>query len=276
MPSGMQGDDTMGLQSISRLTVGTGPVGTIGDPEQLNVIRRVMDEGDIWMHCANYGEGSFQNLKAAFSERPSKVPRTIYKVDGITAEGFRTTLRDFLAQTAVTRTDIAQVCGFPLSKEPDAVLAAMAMARRQGTADAFIMEVVPSYCDKVPDYIRQGLFDGYTFYYNVIECAASDAVLNLMERQRVPILTMRTFAGGEFFRGTSPHARELKGLFQKSGCANETEFCVRFALSVPASVTTIAGTSKLAHLDLLLEAARRFTPLEPRIVERVRVLLRRS
>jgi aryl-alcohol dehydrogenase-like predicted oxidoreductase len=264
----------MALQTISKLTVGTGPVGKIGDPEQMNVIRRVMDEGDIWMHCANYGEGSFQNLKAAFSERPSKVPRTIYKVDGITADGFRTTLRDFLAQTAIKRTDIAQVCGFPLSKEPDAVLAAMAQAKQQGTADAYIMEIVPSYCSQVPDYIRQGLFDGYTFYYNIIECAASNAVLALMAKHHVPILAMRTFAGGEFFRGTTPQNQELKALFLKSGCASETEFCVRFGLSVPSSVTTIAGTSKLAHLDLLLDSARHFKPLEPRILEGIQSMLR--
>lgn len=265
----------MALQTLSKLTVGTGGVGTVGDPEQINVIRQVMDQGDIWMHCANYGEGSFQNLKVAFGERPSKVPKTIYKVDGITADGFRTTLRDFLAQTAVKRTNIAQVCGFPLSQEPDAVLEAMAKARQQGTVDTFIMDLVPSYCDKVPDYIRQRLFDGYIFYYNVIECNATDALLALMEKQEVPIFAMRTFAGGEFFRGTAPQHQELKALLQKSGCANETEFCIRFALSVPASVTTIAGTSKVAHLDLLLDAARRFKPLDPAIVKRVRSLLRR-
>lgn len=265
----------MTLQAISKLTVGTGGVGTIGDPEQINVVRRVMDQGDIWMHCANYGEGSFQNLKVAFSERPSKVPKTIYKVDGITADGFRTTLRDFLAQTAVQRTNIAQVCGFPLSKEPDAVLAAMAKARQQGTVDTYIMDLVPSYCDKVPGYIRQGLFDGYIFYYNVIECSATDALMALMVEKRVPVFAMRTFAGGEFFKGTAPQHQELKALFQKSGCADETEFCIRFALSVPASVTTIAGTSKTAHLDQLLGAARRFKPLDPAIVKQVRSLLRR-
>jgi aryl-alcohol dehydrogenase-like predicted oxidoreductase len=266
----------MKLQTISTLTIGTGGVGKIGDPEQINVIRRVMDHGDIWMHCSNYGEGAFQNLKVAFSERPSKVPKTIYKVDGITAEGFRTTLHDFLAQTSVQRMNIAQVCGFPLSKEPDAVLDAMTKARQQGIVDNFIMDLVSSYCDTVPDYIRQGLFDGYIFYYNVIECTATDAVLALMEKYKVPVLAMRTFAGGEFFHGTAPQHEELKMLFQKSGCASETEFCVRFALSVPLSVTTVAGTSKIAHLDRLLDAARRFKPLDPVIVNQVRMLLRRT
>lgn len=266
----------MKLQTISTLTIGTGGVGKIGDPEQINVIRRVMDQGNIWMHCANYGEGAFKNLKVAFSERPSKVPKTIYKVDGITAEGFRTTLRDFLAETAVQRTSIAQVCGFPLSKEPDAVLEAMAKARQQGIVDTYIMDLVPSYCDKVLDYIRQGVFDGYIFYYNVIECTATDAVLALMEKHQMPILAMRTFAGGEFFRGTAPQHEELKSLYQESGCASETEFCLRFALSVPLSVTTIAGTSKVTHLDLLVDAARRFQPLDPVLVNRVRALLRRN
>ena len=52
----------MALHELSRLTVGTGGVGRIGDEEQLGVIRRVMDEGDVWMHCANYGEGAFRAM----------------------------------------------------------------------------------------------------------------------------------------------------------------------------------------------------------------------
>ena len=266
----------MALQKLSRLTVGTGGVGKIGDPEQLNVIRRVMDAGDIWMHCANYGEGAFQNLKAAFGERPKQVPRTIFKVDGITVEGFRTTLRDFLAQTGLERMDIAQVCGFPLSQEPDAVLAAMAEARRQGTVDAYIMDLMPAYCAKIPDYLRRQLFDGYIFYYNVFECHANDAVLSLFEQQRTPVLAMRVFAGGELFQGGSPQHEKLNALFLQSGCRDQVEFCLRFSLSVPASVTAIAGTSKVAHLERLIEAARAFRPLDPAIVSQIRVTLRRT
>ena len=266
----------MTMQTVSRLTVGTGGVGKVGDPEQLNVIRRVMTEGDLWMHCANYGEGAFQNLKVAFSERPGKVPRTIFKVDGITAEGFRTTLRKVLAQTGLRRMDIGQVCGFPLSQEPEAVLTAMAEARRRGSVDAFIMDLVPAYCDRVPDYIRRGLFDGYIFYYNVLECHANAAVLALLEQSRTPIFAMRVFAGGEFFRGGSPQHQKLDALFQQSGCKDMIEFCLRFSLSVPASVTAIAGTSKLAHLERLLDAARAFRPLDAGIMDQIRATLRRS
>ena len=266
----------MALPTLSRLTVGTGGVGKIGDAEQLNVIRRVMDEGNVWMHCANYGEGAFKNLKVAFQERPAKVPRTIFKVDGITADGFRTTLRDFLAQTGLARTDIAQVCGFPLSQEADAVLEAMAEARQAGTADAFIMDLVPAYCGKVPDYIRRRLFDGYIFYYNALECHANDAVLAVLEQQRTPLLAMRVFAGGEFFRSDSPQRAQLDALFRESGCRDLVEFCLRFSLSVPLAATAIAGTSKVAHLERLLAVAREFRPLDPKLVSRIRATLRRQ
>lgn len=266
----------MALQRVSRLTVGTGGVGKVGDPGQLNVIRRVMDENGIWMHCGNYGEGSFKNLKIAFGERPAQVPRTIFKLDGVTAEGFRTTLRDFLAQTGLERTDIGQICGFPLSKEPDAVLEAMTEAQRRGTVDSFIMDLVPAYCDKVPDYIRRRLFDGYIFYYNVLECHANDTVLSLLEQHKTPIFAMRVFAGGEFFRGGAPQHEALDALFKKSGCRDKVEFCLRFSLSVPSSVTAIAGTSQMAHLERLLDAGRAFQPLDPEIVIQIRSTLRRA
>jgi aryl-alcohol dehydrogenase-like predicted oxidoreductase len=262
------------LPKLSNLTVGTGGVGAIGDEEQLNVIRRVMDQGDIWMHCANYGEGSFQNLKPVFAERPSQVPKTIFKLDGITAEGFRTTLRDFLAQTGLKRMNVGQICGFPLGKEPDAVLAAMDAAKKQGLVDNFIMDIVPAYCPYVPKYIRQKFFDGYVFYYSVIECGATPELLAVMEQTKTPILAMRIFAGGEYFRGTALQQPMLDELRHQTDCADKIEFAMRFALSVPCAVTAIAGTSKLAHLDRLLTVSRALKPLDPAIVKQIRAQLR--
>ena len=170
--------------------------------------------------------------------------------------------------------NIGQICGFPLGKEPDAVLAAMAVAKKQGLVDSYIMDIIPPYCAAVPDYIRQQFFDGYVFYYSVIECGATPALLALMEQNHVPILAMRIFAGGEFFRGTAPQQATLDELFRQSGCVDKVEFAMRFALSMPCSATAIAGTSKMTNLNQLLTAARNFKPLDPQIINKIRAMLR--
>lgn len=260
------------LESLTKLTLGTGGVSQAGSKEQVAVIRRGM-EARVWMHCANYNGGVFPNLRTAFKEAPREIPRTIFKVDGITAAGFETTLHDFLAEAGLERTEVAQVCGFPLSQEPDAVLAAMSKARAAGKADAFIMEVMPSYCAQTPSYIRNKLFDGYVFYCNVWECNADDTVLDLLAANQVPILPMRTFAKGAMFApDRTEHHRQLDVLYARSGCASWVDFCVRFALGLPQARTTIGGTSQVGHLNELLRAVETCKPLDPAIMHDIRQL----
>lgn len=257
--------------AITRLTFGTGGVTTPGDSQQIQCIRQAMETG-LWMHCANYGNGAFQNLKLAFGEAPSQVPKTIFKVDGMSAEGFRSTIRSFLSQVGLDHMDIAQVCGFPLSKDPDAILEAMGEAREEGLADFYVMEIIPKYCRRMmDDIIPRGLFEGYILYHNVMKCQASKQVLAAMVGKSLPLLCLQTFGGGyggqDGLWNPAKRPPYLEPIFKKSGYRSWVDFSVHYGLSLPGVITTIAGSGKMSHLEELIQAAESFRPLNPALVQ---------
>jgi len=217
------------------------------------------------MHCANYDGGVFPNLKQAFAEAPAQVPRTIFKVDGTSAQAFGAKIRSVLSQTGLERMDIAQVCGFPVSEEPEAVLATMAEAHGQGLADHFIMDMIHPWCGKALTYLSNDLFEGYIFYYNVVECHVDPEFLDLAIRNDVPLFAMRTFGRGALL---DPVLRRpyLQSIFDNSGMTSWIDFAVHGALSLPGAVTTLAGSGNIEHLDELIGSAGSFQPLDPALV----------
>lgn len=256
--------------SITRFTFGTGGVITPGDPEQIRCIRRAMETG-LWMHCANYGNppGAFQNLKRAFGEAPSQVPKTIFKVDGMSADGFRSSIRSVLSEVGLERMEIAQVCGFPLSQDPEVILEAMDEAQKEGLADFYVMEIMPKYCRRMmEDIIPRGLFDGYILYHNVMTCRASEEVLAAMIEKSLPLLCLQTFGGGGYgLWNPAKRPPYLEPIFRKSGYRSWVDFSVHYGLSLPGVVTTIAGSGKIPHLEELLQAENSFRPLDPALVQ---------
>jgi aryl-alcohol dehydrogenase-like predicted oxidoreductase len=253
------------LPEISRLTLGTGSVTTPGAPGQIRCIRRAMEAG-IWMHCANYGNGVFPNLKRAFTEAPDQVPRTIFKVDGTSADAFRATLRTCLSGVGLKRMDIAQVCGFPVAEDPEAVLEAMDEARAEGLAGHFIMDLIQAWSGAALQCLAAGVFEGYIFYYNVTECEISQAFLDRSEQQGVPLFAMRTFGRGALLDPTR-RPPYLEALYRMSGLTSWIDFAVHGALSLPGAVTTLAGTGNRQHLDQLLRSAESFKPLDSSLIE---------
>jgi len=254
---------------VTQLTFGTGGVTTPGNPEQIQCIRKAMETG-LWMHCANYGDGAFQNLKLAFGEAPGQIPKTIFKVDGVSADGFRSTIRSFLSQVGLDRMDIAQVCGFPLSKDPEAILEAMGEAREEGLTDCYVMEIMPKYCRKMVDeIIPRGLFEGYILYHNVMSCHASKEVLTAMAGKSLPLLCLQTFGGGhgDGLWNRAKRPPYLEPIFRKSGYSSWVDFSVHYGLSLPGVVTTIAGSGKIAHLEEAIQAQESFRPLNPALVQ---------
>ena len=253
------------LPQLTKLTFGTGGVITAGDPAHVRCIRRAMEAG-LWMHCANYDGGVFPNLRQALAEAPAQVPRTIFKVDGTSAEAFRAKIRSVLSQTGLERMDIAQVCGFPVTEEPEAVLAAMAEAHGEGLADHFIMDMIHAWCGKALTYLPDDLFEGYIFYYNVVECHADREFLDQAIRRAVPLFAMRAFARGALW-DPSRRPPYLHSIFDKSGLSSWIDFAVHGALSLPGAVTTLAGTGNIEHLDELIRSAESFRPLDPALVD---------
>lgn len=245
------------LPAFTRLTMGTGGVTDPSNPDHVKLARMAMDAG-VWFHVADYGGGVYAVLKQAFAEDPAHVPSCVVKVDGITVQGFRDSVADALRRTGLQQLTIGQVCGYPLCQEREALAEALCDAKAQGLIGSYIMDVIYPYSPTVMETAAAGLFDGYIFYLNVMERELSNAAYAQLAADNVPILAMRTFGGrdGVNYLKNADHPKRaaLEPLYQRSGCADRLDFCVRFPLSLPNVRTTIGSTSNPANLRAFLNA----------------------
>ena len=261
--------------ALTRLTFGTGKVGSPTDPEHLRVTRAAMEAG-LWFHTAHeYGGGSvFETLRTAFRAAPAEVPPCIFKVDGNSPELLRQTVETALRETGVARVEIAQICGNPdvSTLAPDGALAQeMERLRAAGHVGHYSLEIFADFSDNLQRAVQDELFGSVIFYYNTIERQVSNALFETLQDRQTPILALRTLGGHPDNYGDLDEAAraQLAAVFERSGCASRFDFRVRFALSAPQVVTTIAATSRVAHLEDLLRATREFEPLEAEIVAEI-------
>ncbi len=267
------------LPELSRLTFGTGGITDPTDPKCLAVARMAMD-ANLWFHVSDYGGGVYATLKKVIREDMRAAPRCIVKLDGLGAARFLASVEDALMRTGLEHIHVGQICGNPVGKQMEELAEAMHDMRELGVVSHYIMDVIYSYSSKVASAIEQELFAGYIYYYNVMECELSDAVEGLVEEKNISVLAMRTFGGRDgnnYLTAEPSHQKRmlLEPYYQRSGCSNRIDFCVRFALSNPVVRTTIGSTSNPDHFNEMLEAARSPRPLSMDVVMGIRELHRR-
>lgn len=274
------------LPELTNYTFGTGNINDTSNPEHAKVARAAMDAG-VWFHTsAEYGKGGvFEVLKSAFSENPSKTPHCIFKINGRDPDLFRESVTGAIAGTGVERVDIAQVCGRPSADDlqPGRPLHdTMCELKEQGLVGSYILEFFrPSTADSIRA-VADDLFDGYTYYYNVIDREVSNELYDLMQSKGSAVLGLRTVGGGTGSFGYAGDRsaimpamqKAIAGLCERSGCTSEIEFRIRFPLSAPNIRTTIGATTKLEHLDQYLRTLGSFKPLAAEIVAEIQALHR--
>jgi aryl-alcohol dehydrogenase-like predicted oxidoreductase len=68
--------------------------------------------------------------------------------------------------------------------------------------------------------------------------------------------------------------KAINEIYERSGCASQVDFRLRYILSQPNVLTTIGGASKVERLNLYLDAERNFEPLDRKIIESIEALHR--
>jgi aryl-alcohol dehydrogenase-like predicted oxidoreductase len=104
--------------------------------------------------------------------------------------------------------------------------------------------------------------------YSVAERAAERRVLPLAAERGVAVIANRPFAAGDLFRRL--RARPLPSFAAEIDCTSWAQLLLKFVLSHPAVTCAIPATSKVAHLEDNLGAARGRLPdakLRDRIAE---------
>ncbi len=280
------------LSDLSPYVYGTTRLGDERIPfeDRVSIARAAMDAG-VWFHTSHTYGNALQVLRAAFDQDRARVPKLIVKIGWSTLDELRDVIRQNLEPLGLESLELGQLClGGPLAEEfatGGPCYEGFARIRDEGLVRRFVLEVFP-WTSEVPlRALRagypEGIVDGYIFYLNPLQRFASNELWGLLAERGEPIIAMRTVAGGPVHRlrdvpGAAwkdylqKRAVEVAPIFEQSGIASWTEFCVRFAHSFPLVRATVGSTARPAHLAEFLAAAEDIRPLTKNLVDEITAL----
>ena len=280
------------LSDLSPYVYGTTRLGDERIPfeDRVSIARAAMDAG-VWFHTSHTYGNALQVLRAAFDQDRARVPKLIVKIGWSTLDELRDVIRQNLEPLGLESLELGQLClGGPLAEEfatGGRCYEGFARIRDEGLVRRFVLEVFP-WTSEVPlRALRagypEGIVDGYIFYLNPLQRFASNELWGLLAERGEPIIAMRTVAGGPVHRlrdvpGAAwkdylqKRAVEVAPIFEQSGIASWTEFCVRFAHSFPLVRATVGSTARPAHLAEFLAAAEDIRPLTKNLVDEITAL----
>jgi len=283
------------LSDLSPYIYGTTRLGDdrIAFDDRVAIARAAMDAG-VWFHTSHTYGDALKVLRAAFDQDRARVPKLIVKIGWSTIEELRDMVHLHLDQLEIDSLDLGQLClGGQLAEEfanGGPCYDEFAHLKDEGLVRRFVVEVFPWTSEAPLKALRagypEGIVDGYIFYLNPLQRFASNALWDLLVERNEPIVAMRTVSGGPVHRlrdvpGAAwkdylqKRAVEIAPIFERSGIASWTEFCVRFAHSFPQVRATVGSTARPEHLQEFLTAKEDIQPLPQDIVDEIAALQRR-
>ncbi len=280
--------------TFSRYIFGTTRLGhsDVPDARALEVARKAIAAG-VWFHTSRQYDDALEVLGQVYDEDRSRLPSTIYKIGGKDIADVRNVIRQNLEPLKREFMEVGQISpggNVGQGLADGSVCAGFEKIREEGLVRRFVMEVFPWTSQTVLTALErghlEGLVDAYIFYLNPLQRFASNELWDELVARHLPIIAMRTVAGGNVHRlrdvpgaAWRPYlverARAVAPVFERSGIADWSEFCVRFAHSVPGVQATVGATSRLEGLEELLRHARDPKPLPAGIVEEIFALQRK-
>jgi hypothetical protein len=275
------------LTDLSPYIYGTGRLGDtkIAFDDRVRVARAAMQAG-IWFHTSHtYGE-TLSVLRVAFDQDRTQVPPLIVKIGWSSLAELRDIIRQNLEPLGIDRLALGQLCLTGALADDYAngggCYAEFARLKQQGLVGRFVLEVFPWTSPVALKALRggypQGIVDGYILYLNPLQRFASNELWDELQARGEPIIAMRTVAGGPVHRlrdvpsaawntYLQQRAVEVAPIFERSGVANWTEFCVRYAHSLPHVRATVGATSRPENLQEYLAAVQHIQPLPAGVIE---------
>jgi predicted aldo/keto reductase-like oxidoreductase len=253
--------------------------------DRVSIARAAMNSG-VWFHTSHTYGNALEVLRAAFDQARAQVPKLIVKIGWSTIAELRDIIRQNLEPLELRSMEIGQLClGGQLAEEfaggGDCYREFLRL-KQEGLVGRFVVEVFPWTSEVALKALRggypEGIVDGYIFYFNPLQRFASNELWDLLRERNEPIIALRTIGGGNVHRlrdvpGAAwkeylqKRAVEVAPIFERSGIASWTEFCMRFAHSFPQVRTTVGATSSLKNLQEFLAAKEKIQPLARDIVD---------
>jgi hypothetical protein len=284
------------LPALSRYVYGTTRLGdeSISLPARVGIAREAMEAG-VWFHTSEQYGGALGVLGSAFAEDRAHVPKLIVKLGTESVAEVRETLLRNIAPLGVDRVDLGQLClGGELAEEfaaGGACYEGLSALQAEGLVGGYVVEVFPWTSEQTLRAIVAGhaqrLVGGCIFYLNPLQRFASNPLWDALRARNVPVIAMRTVAGGDVHRlrdvpGAAwreylqHRAAEVAPIFERSGVARWSAFCVRFAHSLPEVRATVGATARSEGLaELLAASAGEIARLDDAIVDEIVALQRR-
>ena len=284
-----------GLDGITPYIYGTTRLGdgSIPRAQRIEVARAAMDAG-VWFHTSRMYGDALEVLRDAFKEAPTKVPKLIIKIGWETIGQLRGVIEENLRPLGLGGMQLGQLClGGELAKEfagGGECYKVFQDLKHEGLMQGYVVEAFPWTSEPPLKALRagytKGIVDGFIFYLNPLQRFASNALWEEIIQRDQPVIAMRTVSGGPVHNlrdqpgfawkdYLQKRAGEVAPLFEKSGVKSWTEFCVRYAHSIPQVRATVGSTSKIENLDEFLSAAKNLKPLPASIVAEIDALQRR-
>lgn len=285
---------TDSISTISRYIYGTTRLGdeNISRDARLDIARRAVQSG-VWFHTSRmYGE-ALEVLGQVFAEDPDRTPKLVIKIGWDQLAQLRQTIQENVQPMGVAGVQLGQLClqgdlaeDFARGGECYREFQAL---KDEGLVQGLVVEAFPWTSDPSLRAIRggytKGIIDGFIFYLNPLQRFASNELWDEIQQRQIPIVAMRTVSGGPVHRLRDEpgfawkdylrqRAGEVAPIFERSGIGSWTEFCVRFAHSVPGVVATVGSTARVANLEEFLNAAENHQNLDAQIVQEILALQR--
>ena len=280
------------LDGISPYIYGTTRLGyeKIPRQERLAVARAAMNAG-VWFHTSHtYGE-ALGVLAEVFKEQPTKIPRLIIKIGWDNINQLRGVIEENLKPLELKGMQLGQLC---LSGELAQDFAnggncfkVFQDLKNEGLVRGYVVEAFPWTSEPALKALRagytRGIIDGFIFYLNPLQRFASNALWEEIVKQKQPIIAMRTVSGGPVHAlrdipgfawkdYLQKRAVQVAPIFDRSGIKSWTEFCVRFAHSIPLVRATVGSTAQIQNLNEFLAAKDHLEPLPEGVVQEIQAL----
>lgn len=275
------------LNDLSKYIYGTGRLGDESLPfaERVRMARAAMDAG-IWFHTSHTYGNTLQVLRAAYDQDRERVPPTIYKIGWNTLPEIHEVIQQNLQPLGLESMEIGQLClGGSIAQElrtGGPCYEGFRQIKASGLVKRFVLEIWPWTSDIALEALRagyaDGIVDGVTFYLNPLQRFVSNDLWQLIQERSWPIVAIRTVSGGPVhtLRDSGKaadylqkRAAQVAPLYERSGCRNWTEFCLRFAFGIPQVRASIGATARVENFNEYLAESQNISPLPAEIQQQL-------
>jgi hypothetical protein len=280
------------LTGITPFIYGTTRLGdeTIPPEDRHDLALAAMEAG-VWFHTSRMYGGALEILGEAFRQAPGQIPRLIIKIGWEDINQLRPSIEECLKPMGLSGIQLGQLClGGDLAEDyarGGDCYKVFRQLKDEGLVKGYVVEAFPWTSDPSVRALRggytDGLIDGFIFYLNPLQRFASNALWEEINTRKQPIIAMRTVSGGPVHKlrdvpgfAWKPYLQEravqVAPIFERSGIASWTEFCLRFAHSFPLVRATVGSTGRMQNLDEFLRAKEDLTPLPANIIAEITAL----